>query len=48
MDNEQDFSHVTAWGNIEGEEHIPQLLHNESGLVNKLNVNLATTTTKDQ
>ena len=42
MDNEQDFSHMIAWGTIEGEEHIPQLLHNESGLVDKLNVNLAT------
>ena len=44
MDNEQDFSHLLAWGNVEGEKHIPQLLHNESGLVDKLNVNLATDT----
>ena len=44
MDNEQDFSNLLAWGNVEGEEHIPQLLHNESGLVDKLNVNLATDT----
>ena len=42
MDIDDDFSNLVAWGHIEGEEHIPQLLHNESDLVDKLNLNLAT------
>ena len=39
---DHDFSSLIAWDHIEGEEHIPQLLHNESGLVDKKNLNLAT------
>ena len=39
---DHDFSSLIAWDHIEGEEHIPQLLHNESGLVDKMNLNLAT------
>ena len=42
MKIDHDFSHLAAQKNIEGEEHIPQLLHNESGLVYKMDLNLAT------
>ena len=39
---DHDFSSLIAWDHIKGEEHIPPLLHNESGLVDKMNLNLAT------
>ena len=42
MEEDLNFTHYVLWEPLEGEEHIPQLLHNESGLVDKNNSNLAT------
>ena len=44
MEEEDDLNltHFSLWEYTEGEEHIPRLLHNESGLVDKNNANLAT------
>ena len=42
MEEDLNFTHYVLWEPLEGEEHIPQLLHNESGLLDNNNSNLAT------
>ena len=42
MEEDLNFTHYVLWEPLEGEEHIPQLLHNESGLVDNNNSNPAT------